>query len=81
MLDNLNNTFLGPLDRKYCIYFYYLTVAGLILFLFLIASSIYIGFTNKYSSVFIYKMVMVTIVYGMFYFQNRLLYSMCVNTL
>lgn len=81
MSHTLNDQLFGPLDRKYCMYFYYLSVFGLLLLVFLIASSLYIGVTTKASGVFGYQMVMVALGYGIFYFQNRLLYSMCVNSL
>ena len=82
MDNSLNNQIFGPLDRKYCMYFYYLSVFGLLLLVFLIISSLFIGLTNnKLGAVFGYQMVMVALGYAIFYFQNRLLYSMCVNSL
>ena len=82
MDNSLNSQLFGPLDKKYCMYFYYLSVFGLLLFTFLIISSLYIGLTNnKLGGVFGYQMVMVSLAYAIFYFQNRLLYSMCVNSL
>lgn len=80
-MNSLNNQLFSPLDRKYCIYFYYLSVLGFILLMFLILSSLYIGLTSKNSGVFGYQMIMVALGYAIFYFQNRLLYSMCVNSL
>jgi len=81
MTPTINDQLFGPLDRKYCLYFYYLSIFGLLLLVFLVISSLYIALTSKNSGVFGFQMVMVAIGYGIFYFQNRLLYSMCVNSL
>lgn len=81
MTPTINDQLFGPLDRKYCLYFYYLSVFGLILLVFLIISSLYIILTTKNSGIFGYQMAMMSVGYAIFYFQNRMLYSMCVNSL
>ena len=80
-MDSLNDTLFGPLSRQYCIYFYYLSVIGFILLAFVLLSTIYIAIATKRSFSFIYQMFMIALGYAIFYFQNRLLYSMCINSL
>lgn len=80
-MSSVMETLYGPLSREYCIYFYYLSVIGFILFAFIIVSALFIGISTKRGFSFYYKMLMVALVYAVFYFQNRLLYSMCINSL
>ena len=71
----------GPLSTQYCIYFYFLSMIGLALFAFAIISALFIGISKKRGGVFYYQMALVALGYAIFYFQNRLLYSMCVKSL
>jgi hypothetical protein len=81
MTPTINDQLFGPLDRKYCLYFYYLSIFNLILLVFLVISSLYIIMTSKNSGVFGFQMIFAVLTYAIFYFQNRLMYSMCVNSL
>lgn len=67
----------GPISKKYCLYFYILSVIGFILLLVVLLATIYQGFTKKQPMTFYLNMTMLAILYGMFYLQNRLLYNMC----
>ena len=69
----------GPLSEKYCTYFYLLSVLGFLLLVFTILSVILMTFSKKRGSDFYGHMFMIALGYGIFYFQNRLLYSMCVD--
>ena len=71
----------GPLDKKYCLYFYILSITGMLLLMITIITSLYIGLTTKKDGIFYYQMLLVSFGYGIFYFQNRLLYNMCSNSL
>jgi hypothetical protein len=67
----------SPLSKEYCLYFYYLSVFGFVLFIF---SIIAFGITiiqKKKGYDFFLKSGMIALGYFIFYFQNRLLYSMC----
>jgi hypothetical protein len=77
--SSMMDTIYGPLSQQYCVYFYYLSMIGFILLILSILTSLYVGITRKKDSSFYLKMLMVSIGYGIFYFQNRLLYSMCVG--
>jgi hypothetical protein len=79
-MDNLADTLFGPLGKDYCIYFYYLSVIGIILLTLLVASTLAVGITKRMGIGFYLQMLTVAVGYLIFYFQNRLLYSMCVGT-
>ena len=78
-MDNLADTLFGPLGKDYCIYFYYLSVIGIILLTMLIISTITVGITKRKGVEFYLQMLSVAVGYLIFYFQNRLLHSMCVG--
>ena len=77
--DSVMDTIYGPLSQQYCVYFYYLSIIGFVLLILSLLTSLYVGVTKKKDSSFYMKMLMVSIGYGVFYFQNRLLYSMCIG--
>ena len=82
-MSSMNDTMdyiYGPLSKNYCIYFYLLSVVGFVLLCLAAISMILVGFSKNKSSGFYVQMLMVCIGYGIFYFQNRLLYSMCVGS-
>jgi hypothetical protein len=72
-----------PLDKDYCLIFYWLTVAN---FVFLAVACL--GFITSLVLLFrgkitfmsgLYSFLMI-LVYGLTYFQSRLFYSMCVTS-
>ena len=67
----------GPISQKYCFYFYILSAIGFILLLVVLLATVYQSFTKKHPMSFYLNMIMLAILYGMFYLQNRLLYNMC----
>lgn len=67
----------GPLSSEFCIYFYFLSMFGFILFCFTAILGLYMGISKGKSFEFYFKTVMLCLAYLVFYFQNRLLYSMC----
>ena len=71
----------GPISKKYCLYFYILSVIGFILLLVVLLATIYQCFTKKHPMTFYLNMIMLAILYGMFYLQNRLLYNMCTGSM
>ena len=80
MSSSIMNDIYGPLNRNYCIYFYALAVLGFVLLSVTILSLIFLIFTKKISSESVMHMIMISVGYGIFYFQNRLLYSMCLGS-
>jgi len=67
----------GPLNNDYCIYFYILSFIGFTLFIISILSTLIIGITTQQGSLFYVGMFMLSMPYGLLYFHNRLLYSIC----
>ena len=78
-MDNLLESFFGPLNKDYCLYFYILSVVGFILLTMMLATTLMVGITKRKGINFYLQMFSIALGYGVFYFQNRLLYSMCVG--
>ena len=74
----MNNSYLGPLPAEYCVYFYVLTVLALIALVLSLVGGIY-QFTQK--KIELIPMVMSVVSASLMYIQNRLLYSMCSESL
>ena len=77
-MASLDDTLFGPLDTKYCIYFYILSVLGLILTI--IAGITGMGVilsANKLNWSLVLGVLGYMIQCGIIYFVNRLLYNMC----
>ena len=81
MSNDMMDYIYGPLPKDYCVYFYFLSIFGFILMIFTIVVGIFIGISQKKGSVFFLQVIIATFAYGLFYFQNRLLNSMCVASL
>ena len=69
----------GPLDRKYCSYFYFLSVFAFILMIFSIVSLIFLLGDFQRHRYVIMNTISSAIMLGIAYFSNRLLYTMCVR--
>lgn len=67
----------GPLSKEYCLYFYILSIIGMISLILVVLSALFIGISKRKGLDFYAQMISVAIAYGFFYFQNRLLYTMC----
>ena len=80
MRDFMNAMF-GPMHKEYCLYFYYLSIFGFILFTIALLTMVRLAVSKKRGSVFYLNSAMVLLGYGIFYFQNRLLHTMCSNSL
>jgi hypothetical protein len=77
--DDFMSYVYGPLGSEYCMYFYYLSIFGFVLFIFTMISSLVVGIAQKKGSSYFLQMMVISLGYGIFYFQNRLLYSMCIR--
>lgn len=80
-MNELMNTLFGPLDKDYCLYFYYLSIFGFIFLTLSFLTMVRLAVTRKRGATFYVNSLMVLLGYGIFYFQNRLLHSMCSNSL
>ena len=78
---NYVDTLFGPLSKQYCVYFYFLSIFGFILLAVFIISSIFVGLSKRKGVDYYMQVVGIALGYAIFYFQNRLLHSMCVGSM
>jgi hypothetical protein len=71
----------GPLDKKYCIWFWFLSVIGFVLLVIVLVSGLFIGIRKGKGLEYYLAVIFGSLVYAVFYFQNRLLYTMCSTAL
>ena len=67
-------------NQDLCLWFYFLSVVGFVFLIFAVISGIYLGITTKKNGSFYLSLVFVASWYLIVYFQNRLLYTMCVKS-
>jgi hypothetical protein len=75
LVDNL----FGPLDIEYCLYFYFLSIFGFVLLVLFLVPAILYGLKNRKGVEYYIQIIGVSLGYLIFYFQNRLLHSMCIS--
>jgi hypothetical protein len=81
-MDAIQQLF-APLDKDYCLLFYWLTVVN---FIFLVVaslgflSSLVLLFRGKITVMSGFYSFMMILVYALMYFQSRLFYSMCTTS-
>ena len=82
-MSTFMNNYFGPLCKKYCIYFYYLSIFFFIIYVISLISfiSFIVKHYNKVNLAYIINFVMILINTLLGYFVNRLLHSMCMNSL
>lgn len=68
-------------NHDLCLYFYFLSVIGFIFLVLSVITGIWFGVTKKKDSEFYLQIMLVSLGYFIFYFQNRLLYTMCSKTI
>jgi hypothetical protein len=78
MADTMDYLF-GPLSPDYCLYFYFLSIFGFVLLTVFLVSTLLYGIMRRKGIDFYIGSLGIAIGYAIFYFQNRLLHSMCVN--
>lgn len=76
-MASLEQTLFGPLGQQFCLYFYYLSIFAFAFMILTIISFVWIGISNKLGAKHYIHMFYLALIYFVFYFQNRLLYSMC----
>jgi len=82
-MANLMNFFFGPLNKEYCLYFYFLSIFFGIIFL-LLAVGVVIAIIKDYKKMdwkIGFNFILLLINAFLVYFVNRLLYSMCSKSL
>ena len=76
MFQDLDAQLFSPLSKEYCVYFYALTVISFALLALSIGSAIYYLVEGK---VDVFSGLRSLLGPALLYFNNRLLYSMCVH--
>ena len=76
---NLEETLFGPLPKSYCSYFYYLSIIGYVLLVLSVLGTLAMIMSKPRGYTFYVNSLMISVSYLIFYFQNRLLHTMCVN--
>ena len=77
--STMQNLF-GPLSKQYCLYFYILSVLSFVFLIFVLITLV-IGIAKRKGAEFYTIMIFGAGSYAMYYFQNRLLHSMCVGSI
>lgn len=80
-MDNIMDTLYGPLPKSYCLYFYYLSIIGFVLLVLSVGGSLMMALSKPRDAPFYISSLMISISYLIFYFQNRLLHTMCIHSL
>jgi hypothetical protein len=81
MASGLEQALFSPMGREMCAYFFWLTVIAFV-FLLLAAVEVVMSFVNRKGGFSLGKLMksILTLAFPfLIYFNNRLLYSMCVN--
>ena len=79
---SLENYIFGPLDKQYCLLFYVFAILAFFSFVVALVGAIF-GLVNsgkKFSITEMFFVVYSLLMSFLIYLQNRLLYSMCINT-
>lgn len=74
---NILDTLFGPVSKKYCSLFYYLSVWSFVLYIVAVIVMLAWGISHNKDFFYYITSVAISIVYLLVYFQNRLLFSMC----
>jgi hypothetical protein len=75
------DTLFGPLPKSYCLYFYYLSIIGFVLLVLSVGGTLAMAVSKSRSAEFYTSSLMIAISYLIFYFQNRLLHTMCIHSI
>tara|TARA_B100001287_G_C22684906_1_gene532738 strand:- start:569 stop:820 length:252 start_codon:yes stop_codon:yes gene_type:complete len=75
----------SPLSKDYCLWFYYLQIIGFIFLVIILLTSLFVIVGNdtkkKEKGKLLGGLFIMIMTYGIFYFQNRLFYSVCTKSL
>jgi asparagine N-glycosylation enzyme membrane subunit Stt3 len=85
-MTNFMNMYFGPLSKKYCVYFYYVSIFFFLMYVITLIGAIAFIIKNykdfaKINLSYVINLVMVLINMLLSYFVNRLLHTMCVNSI
>jgi hypothetical protein len=69
----------GPLDKKYCLFFYYIAIIFFVYMIFVAVSMLYNAVKHTGSTQYYVYSIGLLLSFALSYFQNRILYSMCIG--
>ena len=79
MADSTLEYLFGPLTQDYCVWFYALSILGFVYLILFLIPSIYFGLTTKTNFIYWFNVIAISFGYFYWYFQNRLLHTMCTH--
>ena len=74
---NVLDTLFGPVSKKYCSLFYYLSVWSFFMYVMAVIFAISWGISHSKGIGYYLATIIITLMYLLMYFHTRLLYSMC----
>lgn len=81
-MNNFIEQVFGPLDTRFCDYFFILSVLGFVFLFLLFVSAVSVIISSKrLPDGFFMQLINMALVYFILYFQNRLLFNMCKGSL
>jgi hypothetical protein len=78
---DIQNTLFGALSPQHCNFFFLLSILGFIWLFFYSITALYLGVVGKKKMEFWLMSISISLGYFIFYYQNRLLYTMCQSSL
>ena len=67
----------GPLPKDYCLWFYFLSIWGFVMFAIFLIIAFINGINKRKGIEYYFGIIVASLTYFFFYFQNRLLHTMC----
>jgi hypothetical protein len=80
-LNSMDNFLFGPISKKYCHLFYFITIFWYILFVLSIISILYMFASKRTNMKMVGGAFAVSLMYFVAYIQNRLFHSICMVSL
>jgi len=77
-MNEINEIFFSPLSKEYCSFFYLMSVIMFVLLLLAMIAAIITVIKSKKKINYL-LLISNVLTLALVYFQNRLLYSMCIN--
>jgi len=83
IMDNMEllKTLFGPLSGQFCDYFMILSMVGFTLLVVYIVLALFVGISKGKDLGYYLQILSISLLYGLMYFENRLLNGMCRSSL
>jgi hypothetical protein len=79
-MTSLKDMLFGPLNVEYCMYFYIMSAFGLLCFILVLINMLIAMSGSKQPYIVLLAGLYFSLWWLFFYLENRLLYSMCLNS-